>query len=116
MSANLLGRGVDICRPTRWEGGWIYPGQPILKAYDISWPTRWEGVWIYLGRPAGKGGGDIPADPLSRSTLASITRHYASSAYPRRDYKFGQILSRFLSFTLPFANTNDHHGTTSYII
>src|SRR6266481_5745403 len=43
--------------------------------------------------------------PLSRSTLASITRHYASSAYPRRDYKFGQILSRFLSFALPFADT-----------
>src|SRR6266481_3945946 len=54
--------------------------------------------------------------PVSRSTLASITRHYASSAYPRRDYKFGQILSRFLSFALPFADTNDHHGTTSYVI
>src|SRR6266481_148316 len=54
--------------------------------------------------------------PLSHSTLASITCHYASSAYPRRNYKFGQILSRFLSFTLPFANTNDHHGTSSYVI
>src|SRR6266481_5320075 len=53
---------------------------------------------------------------ISRSTLASIIRHYASSAYPRRDYKFGQILSRFLSFALPFADTNDHHGTTSYVI
>src|SRR6266481_2829867 len=53
---------------------------------------------------------------LLHSTLASITCHYASSAYPRRDYKFGQILSRFLSFALPFADTNDHHGTSSYII
>ena len=54
--------------------------------------------------------------PVSCSTLASITRHYASSAYPRRDYKFGQNLSWFLSFALPFADTNDHHGTSSYII
>src|SRR6266481_6089465 len=54
--------------------------------------------------------------PVSRSTLASIIRHYASSTYPHRDYKFGQILSRFLSFALPFADTNDHHGTTSYVI
>src|SRR6266481_2441940 len=53
--------------------------------------------------------------PLSRSTLASITCHYASSAYPCRDYKFGQILSQFLSFALPFADTNDHHGTIPYI-
>src|SRR6266481_2623572 len=53
---------------------------------------------------------------LSRSTLASITRHYASSAYPLRDYKFGQILSQFLSFALPFADTNDHHGTSSHVI
>src|SRR6266481_5935025 len=53
---------------------------------------------------------------VSCSTLASITCHYASSAYPHRDYKFGQILSRFLSFTLPFTDTNDHHGTSSYVI
>src|SRR6266481_2179956 len=52
-----------------------------------------------------------------------ITQHFgkhytsfASSAYPHRDYKFGQILSRYLSFALPFADTNDHHGTTSYVI
>src|SRR6266481_6349951 len=56
------------------------------------------------------------AHMLSCSTLASITHHYASSTYPRRDYKFGQILSRFLSFALPFADTNDHHGTSSYVI
>src|SRR6266481_360965 len=60
--------------------------------------------------------GDVDSGAVSRSTLASITHHYASSAYPRRDYKFGQILSRFLSFALPFADTNDHHGTTSYVI
>src|SRR6266481_1061004 len=60
--------------------------------------------------------GDVDSGAVSRSTLASITHHYASSAYPRRDYKFGQILSQFLSFALPFANTNDHHGTSSYVI
>src|SRR6266481_2007474 len=59
---------------------------------------------------------ELGAFTVSRSTLASITRHYASSAYPRRDYKFGQILSRFLSFALPFADTNDRHGTSSYVI
>src|SRR6266481_4763054 len=60
--------------------------------------------------------GDVDSGAVSRSTLASITHHYASSAYPHRDYKFGQILSRFLSFALPFTDTNDHHGTSPYVI
>src|SRR6266481_7668959 len=91
----------------------------IMLAKELQFPLM-TSIWMILTIQTKKspdwGQSDFSTGWISCSTLASITRHYASSAYPRRDYKFGQILSRFLSFALPFADTNDHHGTISYVI